>query len=156
MAERKNFRMTWPELGVSVECEPLEINTVIYDWWIENMPIKAVQSHALVSGDLAYCLCAWTPTPVIELGPDEVTTIQMVDAPVGYGALGYSERSGFGCGYIGGIDFVYGKQTEDMPYVYNFKVKDEYIDTIKEVGKQIWEAVYKTNKIITLEVSVVE
>lgn len=156
MQEPKHFLMAWPELDVSVECEPLAINRSIYDWWIERMPLRAVQSHALVTGPLIYCLCVWLPERALALGADEVTTMQMVDAPPGYGTLGYSERGGFGGGLIGGLEVTYGQLTEDMPCVYSFKVVDDDIKTLVNAGRRIWESVYKTNELITVEVSVIQ
>ena len=49
---KNHFIMDWPLLGISVECEPREndINGWIYDWWIERMPFRYVQSHAFLTG----------------------------------------------------------------------------------------------------------
>ncbi len=153
MTEKRNFIMRWPELDVSVECEPLKHNRMIYDWWMDHFPIRAVQSHAMVTGPDMYALSIWLPEPAISVDPSELVAKSMLDTPIGQGSLGYNERGGFGGGLIGTCDVPYGQLTEDMPIVNCFQVVDDDIDTLIETGNRVWNAVYKTKEIITVEMS---
>ena len=100
MARGRHFIMRWPELGISVECEPLEYNRGIYDWWLDHMPIKAVQSHAAVTGEVFYTLNIRLPEPAPTFAHDELKIDLMTSAPEGYGQFGYNERGGLS-GWIG-------------------------------------------------------
>ena len=156
MSELKNFIMTWPELNVSVECEPLEDNRQIYAWWLSQMPIKTIQTHAAVTGNLMYNLNVWMPERLPTFPKDEVKYTSMTEAPIGYGNMGFNERQAFGAGQVGVFDLVYGKCTEDMVVAYVYRVLPEYIETIKEVGQKVWESFYRTKEIITVELTVKE
>ena len=70
---------------------------------------------------------------------------------VGHGAFGFSERGAFGAGQVGVFDLVYGKLTEDMPVGYVYCVLPEYIETIKQVGKKVWNAFYRTKEVLAVE-----
>lgn len=153
MSEERHFIMKWPELDLGVECEPLKENRKIYDWWMDHLPIKAVQSHAVVTGCVFYTLNVRLPETAPVIPKDQVAYTQMIDAPDGVGHLSFNESGGLSGGRIGGIAGVYGPQTEDMPCAYCFQVIPEDLDKWKEAGKRIWNAVYKTKEIITVELT---
>jgi len=148
--------MTWPELGISVECEPLEYNRGIYDWWLDHMPIKAVQSHAAVTGEVFYTLNIRLPEPAPAFARDELKIDLMTSAPEGYGQLGYNERGGLSGGRVGLVAVFYGPVHEAMDICLSFKVIDEHLEKVKRAGRAIWKAIYKTKEIITVELSAKE
>src|SRR4030042_2261959 len=51
-----DFLMSFPELNLSVKVEPLANNQNLYDWFLENLPLKGIQSHAVVSGKIIYIM----------------------------------------------------------------------------------------------------
>jgi hypothetical protein len=154
MAEERHFVMRWPELDISVECEPLPYNRGIYEWWLDHMPIKAVQSHAAVTGDVFYTLNVRLPETAPVFPRSELKIDWMTEAPVGYGVLSYNERGGLAGGRIGNVAAYYGPSTEYMETCLSFKVIDGDIEKMKQAGRAIWRAIYKTKQIITVELSV--
>ena len=44
------LEMEWPEIGIRVEAEPLDFNQDFYNYFLDNLPVKGIQSHAVVSG----------------------------------------------------------------------------------------------------------
>ena len=77
----------------------------------------------------------------------------MTDCPIGYGTLSYNERGGFCGGRVGEIEVVYGPLTEEMPFYFCFQVVQEDIEKVIDVGQKVWNAIYKTNELITVELT---
>ncbi len=154
MVEERHFVMRWPELNISVECEPLEYNRGIYEWWLDHFPIKAVQSHAAVTGDVIYTLNVRLPETAPVFPHNELKFHLMTEVPVGFGHLSYNESGSLSGGRIGGVVVYYGPATEAMDICLSFKVIDEDMEKLKQAGQAIWNAVYKTKEIITVELSV--
>ncbi len=50
------FLMRWPELRKEVVFNNLNHNQKIFDWWVDQLPLRAVQGHVLVAG---WGLSAW-------------------------------------------------------------------------------------------------
>ena len=44
------FVMRWPSLRKQVRCRKIEHNQHIFDWFEDQLPLKAVQGHTMVSG----------------------------------------------------------------------------------------------------------
>ena len=154
MAQERHFAMRWPELNASIECKPLDYNHALYDWWLDRFPIKARQDHALVSGELMYALNVRVPQHLPVFKPGELTTRLMTEAPVGFGRFGYNQRCGLTGGRIGAIVVIYGPLMEAIPAGYCFRVVEKDIEKLKEVGRRVWNAIYKTKEIIFVELSV--
>jgi hypothetical protein len=146
--------MTWPELNISIECEPREngINNWIYEWWIKRMPIKYVQSHVALTGEVFTTLNVRMPETLPERGAQPVEIIRQVNSIPGYGHFSYN--TGLSGGRVGAIGMVYGKVYEDMDGTLSFKVVERDMEKLKEAGRRIWQAFYKTKQIITAEVRV--
>ena len=154
MVEERHFVMRWPELDISIECKALPYNRGIYDWWLDHMPIKAVQSHAAVTGEVMYTLNVRLPEVAPVFSPGELKSQLMTEAPIGIGRFSSNQRGSLSGGRVGGVVVVYGPLTEAMPAAYCFQVIEEDIKKLKEAGLRIWNAVYKTKDIITVELSV--
>ena len=154
MAEERHFIMKWPELGISIECEPLPYNRGIYDWWINHMPIKAVQSHAAVTGDCMYTLNVRLPETAPVFKREELKIEIMTDVPEGYGELSYNQWGGLSGGRVGAVAVFYGPIYEAMEICCAFKVIDKDMEKLKQAGDAIWNFVYKTKQLITVELSV--
>jgi len=154
MNKDRHFFMKWPELDMSVECEPLEYNRCIYDWWLDHMPIRAVQSHAAVTGDVFYTLNIRLPEKGPVFPKDELKIELMTKAPEGYGTFSYNAQSSLAGGRVGLAAVYYGPVHEEMDHCLSFKVIDRDIEKVKEAGRAIWKAIYKTKDIITVEMSV--
>lgn len=158
MDKERHFVIRWPELDISIECEPLAYNRVIYDWYIDHLlPLKGRQSHCAVSGDLAHAdLKIDKDLPIIP--KSEIKTMRLHKAPVGFGALtcpiSEAANAQVTHGRIGRCWLTYGPTTEDMELFYNFRVVDKDIEKMQKAGAAIKNAFYKTKQIITTELSV--
>jgi len=146
--------ITWPELGISVECKPLSHNREIYDWYLDHCPIRGVQSHGVCSGPVAYVHNFILPErrppaqSAKNLKPELLT-----EAPIGRVKLTPAGAKVHSAGLVGGFSVKYGELTEDMSVFYCAQVVEEDIDKLKKAGAAIWNAIYKTKEIITVELS---
>jgi len=158
MGKQKNFIMKWPELNVSIECGPRkgDINRWIYDWYVGHMPLRYLQSHAMLTGRVVYALNVRLPDTLPELADHTLVKVRHPEAKAGNGHFSYNIRNGLAGGRVGHIGLVYGPTYEDMDAYFCFDVLEKDMDKLMDVGPRIWQAVYKTKQIISCELSVVE
>lgn len=157
MKEAKHFIATWPELNMSVECEPREngANRWIYDWYIEHMPIKYLQLHAAVCGKVIYTWTRVSETLPVQ-GDNELVKTKVQDAPIGFGHMSFNVPNGLAGGRSAHLAFAYGDSYEDMDGYYSFKVVDRDLDKLVKVGEMVAKSFYKTKQVITCTFSVKE
>jgi hypothetical protein len=138
------FLMRWPELNKSVVFNKLNHNQKIFDWWVDQLPLRAVQGHVLVAG---WGLSAWnirlknftTWTPRTEVIEEFRTQ------PDGRVDL-FMPMAG-----ITTLLVKFGEFTETMSYPTIAQAREEDLDTLREVGMAVWRSVIKTKQIITVE-----
>jgi hypothetical protein len=154
--EKKHFIMSWPVLGISVECGPRKngANGWIYDWWIERMPFRYVQSHAYCTGEVINSLNVRMEETLPELGDHPLEIIRQNQTWPGLGHFSYNTPAGLSGGRVGGIGVCYGPMFEDMDGYWCFEVIDSDLEMMKEAGRKIWQAVYKTKQVVIAEVRV--
>lgn len=141
----KLLRIRWPELKKEVLVEPLKANQMLFDWFLENTPVKAIQGHAVVSGKHLYCLSVPFKKHMPANHP-KWETVRRDEAPIGTVGIFV------GKGYTGSILIKYGKLTEIAYYPGVLgHVAEQDLETLKEVGKSVWDAIYNTKQIITFE-----
>lgn len=143
MMMKRILEIEWPELGVKVQAEPLEFNKQVYEWLLDNCPLKAVQSHAVVTGKLMYILNLLLKKPPA-LKYEEMVAENLIDMPVGRVGCG-----GLASGLVGSISIKYGELTENLSYPNIAQIRDEDIEKVKWVGERVWQSIYKTKEIIT-------
>ncbi len=141
-----NLIMSFPELSLSVEVEPITKNKKLYDWFLENLPLKGVQSHAVVSGKIIY-----------------IMNLRMKKAsPVRYRDLAFEDLSEakdgrififITAGKVGSISVKYGEVSENMSYPVMGKVKQKDLKTLEKIGEAVWRSIYSTKEVITVEFS---
>ncbi len=157
MSEPKHFIVTWPELNMSVECEPNPdgSNLWIYNWYVEHMPFEFLQLNALCTGG---CMYTW-------FGVDEELPVQgdniLVNTPIDLAEVGtvhmsYNIPNGLAGGRIAHFAINWGPTYEEMPGYFSARVCKKDIPTLVEAGKQIAESVYRTKKVIHCKVTVKE
>ncbi len=139
-----NFIMSFPELSLSVEVEPISKNKKLYDWFLENLPLKGVQSHAVVSGKIIY-----------------IMNLRMKKAsPVRYRDLAFEDLSEakdgrififITAGKVGSISVKYGEVSENMSYPVMGQVKQKDLKTLQKIGEAVWRSIYSTKEVITVE-----
>jgi hypothetical protein len=136
--------MSFPELGLSVKVDPLAVNKDLFDWFLENLPLKGVQSHAAVSGKLIY-----------------IMNLRMKKGcPVRYRDLAVEDLSEakdgrififITAGKVGSISVKYAEVSENMSYPVIGQVREEDLKDLKKIGEAVWRSFYYTKEIITVE-----
>ena len=158
MMESKHFTATWPELGISVECAPNEdgSNKWIYDWYIANMPIRFIQIHAMCTGTVMYTFCR-VKNELPEKGNNLLSNIMIDTIPAGSVHLAYNIPNGLAGGKNAHIAFHYDTLCwEHMPGYISARVLPRDLPKLKEAGYAVARSIYKTKKIITCQLSVIE
>jgi hypothetical protein len=138
----KFLKMSWPELGKEVLVEPLKVNKELFDWFLENVPCKSVQGHAVVSGELTYTKDIPICKPMT-FKYRKLESMLLTEAPLGTVFINVSR------GRAGVIMIKYGAITENMSYPVLGQVRKKDLGIAKEVGAMVWDAIYNTKKIIT-------
>lgn len=139
------FIMRWPDLGAQVRCGKIDHNQHIFDWWVEQLPIKAIQSHTMVSGCCLSVVAArikapWTWEPGYEiredmsLSPDGRMKIQ--SWPAG-----------------GVITFLvkYGDRSENIHDMTFADVCEEDLPALRQVGAVQWKSSVYSKEVIVVE-----
>jgi hypothetical protein len=139
-----DFLMAFPELNLSVKVEPLANNQDLYHWFLENLPLKGVQSHAVVSGKLIYIMNLRMKKP----------------SPVRYRDLAVEDLSEakdgrififITAGKVGSISVKYGEVSENMNYPVLAQVRQEDLKNLAKIGEAVWKSIYSTKQVITVE-----
>jgi hypothetical protein len=139
-----NLIMSFPELNLSVGAEPLSVNRALFDWFLGNLPLKGIQSHAVVSGNLIY-----------------IMNLRMKKAsPVRYRDLAVEDLSEakdgrififITAGKVGSVSVKYGEVSENMSYPVLAQVRQEDLKNLAKIGAAVWKSIYSTKQVITVE-----
>ncbi len=130
----------WPELDVTVVAELAdERNPEMCEEFWQDLPFKVLQAHPVVSGESLY---AWTPT--ISTAPVKLRE-RLIDCPVG--RLRYSQATG------NKFSVQYGKSTETLAQPVLGMVLPEHHETLRRVGRAIWNNVFFEKELMFVEVS---
>jgi len=141
----KLLKIKWPELKKEVLVEPLKANQMLFDWFLENTPVRAIQGHAVISGKHLYCLSVPFKKPMSHDHP-EWETVRRDKAPIGTVGVFVSK------GNVGSILIKYGRLTEIASYPGVLgHVREQDLGILKEVGESVWDAIYNTKQIITFQ-----
>jgi hypothetical protein len=145
-----NFVIRWPGLDKQVRCGGVDLNHEILEWWVEQLPIKAVQTHTLVSGSVLSTLVVRTPAPYTwDLGTEATEDSRFV--PDGRIKIKRHNVAGVVQVYV-----KYGPRTEDLQDISFAQVWEEDLPTLYEVGAEVWKAVMQTKKVIFVEFATAE
>ena len=137
------LEMEWPEIGVKVESEPLSFNQDFYEYFLDNCPLKGVQSHAVVSGKLLYImnlkLSKFSSQRYMELKMED-----LAEAPLGRVFIFITS------GKVGSVMVKYGDISEPMSYPTIAQVREADIEKLKIAGRAEWESIYRNKEIISV------
>lgn len=145
MAEKAELiKCSWPELGLAVRIQPMLDNRPLFDWFRNSCPTSAVQSHAVVSGELTYVL----NLPVKEGSGIPYPSLK------GHDLLKSAEGYVWAFATFGRVASVmikYGPISEPMSYPAIGTVVPEDMEVLRQAGRAIWNAIYNTKQIISVE-----
>jgi len=137
------LEMEWPEIGIKVEAEPLPFNQDFYDYFLDNLPLKGIQSHGVVSGKILYImnlkLAKYPPRRYLELKMEDLS-----EEPVGRVSIFITS------GRVGSIMVKYGEITEPMSYPTIAQVRESDIGRLVQAGEAEWQSLYRTKEIISV------
>ncbi len=139
----KKILIEWPSLGQQVKCNPLDYNRKLFDAFCAGLPFNALQLHAMVAG---YQLYHYAPL-ILDENKDMIDKSPLLDA-VPDGSLLWT-----GLGLIG---LTYGFNTEYLATNPIAQVADEDMDTLRAVGKRLWESMLVTKEVVEVRYSVIE
>ena len=144
------FVIRWPSLGKQVRCGGIDLNPGIFEWWVEQLPIKAVQTHTLVSGSVLSTLVVRAPAPYTWEPGTEVTEDSRF-VPDGRVKIKRHNVPGVVQVYV-----KYGPRTEDLQDVSFAQVWEQDLPVLYQVGAAVWKAVMQTKQVIAVEFVKVE
>jgi hypothetical protein len=137
------LEMEWPEVGIKVESEPLSFNQDFYEYFLDNCPLKGIQSHAVVSGKLLYImnlkLSKFPSRRYMELKMEDLS-----QAPLGRVFIFITS------GKVGSVMVKYGDITEPMNYPTIAQVRKADLEKLKTAGRAEWESIYRNKEIISV------
>ncbi len=139
----KRILIEWPSLNAKVECKKLDYNGRLFEKFCENLPFNALQLHAMIAG---YQMYHYAPLVLDEFA-DLVDKSPLLDK-IPDGSLLWT-----GLGLIG---MTYGYNTEYLATNPIAQVIDKDMDTLRAVGRRVWEACMWTKEIIEVRYSVKE
>ena len=143
MADR--FIMRWPSLGTQVRCDKIDHNQHIFDWWVEQLPIKSIQSHTMVSGWCLSVVTARIKTPWT-WQPGEEVREDMSLSPDG--------RMKIQCQPAGGVTTFlvkYGDRSENIHDMTFADVREEDLPVLRQVGAAQWKSSVYSKEVIVVE-----
>ena len=143
------FKIKWESLGKEVRCKKIEHNQFMFDWFVDQLPVKSMQGHTLAAGFAIMHVSVPLNKPVNWVPRTEVNELfkQQKEGRV---------TMFMGNGTSAGILFKYGKITEDMSYPTFAEVVEEDMPILKEVGEAQWNAILYSKEIIIAEFCKVE
>jgi hypothetical protein len=139
----RQLEMEWPEIGITVRAEPVEVNREFYDYFLDSLPVKGIQSHAVISGRLLYILnlklSRFPPRRYLDLTMEDLSL-----EPVGRVSIFIT------AGKVGSIMAKYGDISEPMSYPPIAQVQPGDIPNLVRAGEAVWQAIYRTKQIISV------
>jgi hypothetical protein len=138
------FIMRWPTLGKQVRYDKIDHNQQIFDWFEDQLPLRAVHGHTMVSGWRLYAVAIPVKTPMTwDLGTEvyEDMTKEAV------GNMGMSIPAGL----VIESSTKYGEVTEYMGTISFARARQEDLPILQEVGAVVWKAVIHTKEVIVVE-----
>jgi hypothetical protein len=142
MAE--TFKIKWDALDKEVSCRKIEHNHFIFDWFVEQLPVRTLQGHTMAAGEALLLVSVPLNAPV---NWQPRTEVQEEIRRQNEGRITLFMGNGTSAGFV----IKYGRITEDMSYPTFAQVVDEDLPVLKEVGAAQWKTMLITKKIIIAE-----
>jgi hypothetical protein len=139
------FIMRWPSTGAQVRCDKIDHNQNIFDWWVEQLPTKAVQSHTMVSG---WCLSMFA-VPVKTSWDWEAGNETREDMSLS--PDGRFKLLGQPSGGVVSMLVKYGDRTEDIHDMTFANVREQDLPILRQAGAAQWKASVYSKEVIIVE-----
>lgn len=134
------IELSWKDLGVSAKAKLLtELNPDLIEKFVETLPFKSIQSHAVVAGKQMYF-------PYRLLGDTAYRSESMDKQPIGRINIEFDFQY---------LAINYGPMTESVPAVPLAQIIVEDIEKMKKVGKEVWNNLLYEEKYLTVNVDLI-
>lgn len=130
--EKKQMEVEYPDFAATFTVRLLtEKNPELCNLLWNNLPIETIESHAMASGELMFAshTIVAVVKPHVEL---------MTEVPVG--TLHMST-----CGYLT-LSFIYGEITEPEPSNPVGQVREDQLEELKRVGREVFYSNFFTHE----------
>ena len=139
------FVMRWPSLEKQVRFHGIDLNPAVYEWWLEQLPVRAVQTHTLVSGSVLSMTVVRPSTPYTwKVGSEETEDSRFV--PDGRIKIKRHDVPG-----VAGLYVKYGPRTEDLQDISFAQAWEEDLPILRQVGAVVWKSIMWTKEIVVGE-----
>ena len=142
---QKRFLMRWPELGKEVRVEPIHHNQELFDWFLENLPTKCVQTLTVVAGLGLYMQNVPMPNVPCNWIQENQPMEDISQYPSG--RFMFFMTAGNVSNMVCKVSFF----TEPLPYPTWAEVIEEDKQILNEVGWEIWESLLMEKKTYHVE-----
>jgi hypothetical protein len=139
------FIMRWPGTGMQVRCDKIGHNRHIFDWWVEQRPTKAVQSHTMVSGWCMSVVAAPIKMPWNWKAGNEVREDMSLSPDGRIKILGQPS------GGVAGLLVKYGERTENLHDMTFANVREQDLPILRQAGAAEWKASIYSKEVIIVE-----
>jgi len=125
------IEITYPDISVTLTARLLdEMNIKLCDLLWENLPIVSIQSHLMSSGQAMYM-----PHKIVALVKTNTQLLsELLVGTITMSTIDYKN-----------LTIYYGEVTEPLPASPVARIRDEDIESLKRVGKAVWQANYYTH-----------
>ena len=131
--EEPRFIIRWPELNKQVRVGPIEHNRKLYDWFLENLPARCIQTTTVVAGlsvNMQFIRMNKTACDWIQ---EDMKLEYIHEWPCGRGFMFMT------AGNVAHLCFKVDWVTEPLAYPTFCEVIEEDKPILKEVGWFFWE-----------------
>ena len=140
----ERFIMRWPELGKQVRVGSIDHNQEVFDWFLENLPTKCLQTCTVVAGMSLFMLnlpmsvtCNWIQEDmplenILNMNKGRFTFFMTT-------------------GNVANLSCKFGNVTEPMNYVTWAEVIEEDKELLGEIGEQLWINILMEKKPVHVE-----
>jgi hypothetical protein len=138
------YIMRWPSLNKQVRCDKIGHNQHIFDWWVDQLPLKAVHEETMVAGWCLYALVIPLKKHTTWKLGTEVRE-DLSKNPIGRVHMDPS------AGEVLESSVKFGENTEYIPTISFAQVREEDLPILKEVGMIVWNRIIQTKEITPVE-----
>ena len=138
------FKIKWDALDKEVRCGKIGHNEFIFDWFVDQLPVRSLQGHTMAAGEALLLVSVPLNAPV---NWEPRTEVMEEIRSQNEGRITLFMGNGTSAGFV----IKYGRITEDMSYPTFAQVLDDDLPVLKEVGAAQWETMLITKKIIIAE-----
>ncbi|MEA5059263.1 MAG: hypothetical protein VB049_04380 [Candidatus Pelethousia sp.] len=139
------FKMRWPQFGLSVRCTSCGKNDEALRIFLANMPVKTVQGHEMVGGWMLRDRSVYLKKQIIDIPAERLGQETMAEAPVGRISLLFPQ------GNCTELLVKYDACADTRSYVPIATVEPDDMEVLQQAGRLQWKSATRTKEIVIVE-----